>query len=137
MKVDYEPVGAVKVSGRMLGSLALAGVLMAGVAWGGYELIWAAKSNNTDRAAQINRQALGFQQARVDEINRKMADLSSLKNLDKGSTLTEEQAAANKAQEQAITNIICQDWRQVTPTYREGMDTDQVNTLSVMCHTEP
>lgn len=137
MKTEYKPVGTVVVSGRMLGSVALAGLLVAGLGYGGYELVWAARSANTDRSSQINRQSLGFQQARVDEVNRKMADLSSLKSLDKDPGTTQEQAAANKAQEQAVTNIICSDWRQITPTYREGMDTDLVNTVSVMCQTQP
>lgn len=133
MKVKYEEVGTVNVSGRAIAGSVLAVALVAGIGYGGYELLWATRANSTDRAAQINRQSLGFQQARVDEINRKMADLASLRSLTKDATLNEDQVNADKAQEQAVTTIICSDWRQITPTYRQGLDTDLVNTLGQLC----
>lgn len=133
MKVDYEPVGRVTVQGRVIAGLAVGSLALGALTWGGYEAGWWLKAQNVNRSAAINHQSLAFQQAKVEEVNRKMEALASLKSLDKDPTIGQDQVAANKAQEQAITNIICMDWRQITPSYRDGMDTDLVNTTSAMC----
>lgn len=134
MKVDYKPVGNVTVSGRAI----LAGVAATALLVGGgvalYEISWGVKSSNTDRASQINRQSLGSQEVKRDEINRKMTDLASLRSLDKAPGTTDDQLAANKAQEQAVMNLICADYGDLTVSYRQTMDTDLLATLGQMCN---
>lgn len=135
MKLDYKPVGTVGIDGRVVGGVLLAAVAVAGIGFGGYEAGWWFKTNNVNRSAQINLNSLGSQESKITEVTKKLESLSSLKALDKAPDTTAEQIAANKVQEKAIENSICDSWVKITPSYRASMDTDMVNTVSAMCAT--
>lgn len=122
MRVKYDEVGTVTLSGRVLAGGVLGVLALGGLGYGSYELFWAAKANSVDRAAAINRQSLGFQQGKLDEINDE---------------LTAIQASGSASQKQAIQNQMCANWRQVTPGYRVGLDSQLVSQLNTMCVFQP
>lgn len=133
MKVRYEEVGTVTLSGRKIAAGVVALAVLAGGGYALYELNWAVKSNSTDRQAAISRQNQGFQQAKVDEINRKLSDLSNLAALAQSGQLDDQGLAANKAQSNAIKGQVCSDYRSLTGAVKNTLDTDLVVTLQTMC----
>ena len=136
MKVKYKKADDVVVSGtgltRGIGYGLLATALAAGVGYGSYELFWATKSNSVQRDSAINRESLGFQQSRVDEINRKMNDVADLDSVI-AETTDPAQLAAQKAQRLAVVRIVCTDYHQLTPAYKSALDVDQQVAVNRLC----
>lgn len=136
MKVKYTKADDVVVSGtgvtRVIGWGLVAVLVVGGAGYGGYELIWATKASNTQKSSQINRESLGFQQARVDEINLKMADVADLDTVI-AETTDPAQKAAQQGQRTALVRIVCADYHQLTPVYKSALDQDQQIEVNRLC----
>ena len=133
MKVRYEEVGTVTLSGRKIAAGVVVVSMVAALGYAAWEINWARQAVNADRAAVISRQNQGFQQAKVDEINRKLSDLSNLAALAQSGQLDDQGLAANKAQQVAIKGQVCSDYRSLTGAVKNTLDTDLVVTLQTMC----
>lgn len=135
MKVKYDEVGTVTVSGRVVLGLAATVVAVGAIGYGSYELFWDVKSNTTDRNAQIGRQNLAFQQSRMDEISRKLNEKTSLENA-LGSDASPEDVAKNKAQVTAIRDQICSDYGDLTTAYKNTLNPERYSTLVQLCEVQ-
>ena len=131
-RIKYDGSDDVTFTGRALVLGAAAVVTTGAVLFGGWEAGWWLKAQNVNRSAAINRQSLGFQQARVDEVTRKVADLKTLK-VTASTTQDADQKAQLDAQVQAIQSIVCADYAQLTPSYKVTLDPATVATLDTTC----
>ena len=131
-RIKYDGKDDATVGGRalVLGSIAV--IATGALIFGGWEAGWWFKAQNVNRSAAINRQSLGFQQARVDEITRKMADYKTLK-VTADTTQDPDLKSQDTAQVQALQSIICADYTQLTPTYKATLDPATVTTLDTTC----
>lgn len=132
-KIKYDGSDDVTVTGRgvVLGGVA---VLLAGaVVFGGWEAGWWFKAQNVNRSAAINRQSLGFQQARVDELTRKYSDYKSDKATASDPSLAPDDAARYNKQADAVMDVICQDYKQLTPSYKATLDPNDLTVFDQNC----
>jgi hypothetical protein len=131
-RVKYDGSSDVTVAGRslVLGSVAV--VATGALIFGGWQAGWWFRTQNVNRSAAINRQSLGFQQARVDEITRKYADYKTLK-VTTSTTQDADQQAQLNAQVAALQSIICSDFTQLTPSYKATLDPATIDSLNVTC----
>lgn len=134
-RLKYDGSSDVTVTGRgfILGGAALlAAILVALLLVGGWQAGWWFRAQNVNRSAAINRQSLAFQQAKVDELTRKRADLKTLKATAATTQDADQQTQLN-AQVAAITSIICADFAQLAPSYRDTLDPATIVDVTALC----
>lgn len=89
----------------VVGAILLAIALAVGIFWGGRELGWWLKADNTNRQAHIDRSNFAFQQTLRDEVTQHIADWNSIRA---------QSGAAADAQAHAVANTVCQESIQIT-----------------------
>lgn len=134
VKLRYEEVGTVTLSGRKIAAGVVAATTVVALGYAAWEINWTRQAVNADRRSVISRQNLGFQQAKVDDLARKMSDISNLAALAESGSLDDQGLAANKAQQAAIKGQVCADYRQLTDAVKGTLDTDLAGSLQILCH---
>lgn len=111
----------------VVGAILLALLLAVGIFFGGRELGWWLKADNTNRQAHIDRSNFAFQQTLRDQVTQHISDYQNMR-----AELSQPgiDNAGVSAQMHATANVICQEAIQITG---DPLPADQQAWVSANC----
>ena len=132
-RIKYDGSDDVTFTGRAIVIGGVSIVLAGAVLFGGRELGWWLRADNTNRAAAISRTNTGTQSALIDEINHKYDEYKADKATASDPSLDADTAARDNTQAAAVLNTVCDDYRKLTPSYKATFDPQTLAVFNQHC----
>lgn len=83
--------------------------VIAGIVFGGWQLGWWFKTQNTNRAAHLYQHQYGRQQSLLDDMSHKLGSVTDITAQLNEPSVPREEAAALNAQRLAVARQVCED----------------------------